>query len=81
MDYFLAAVFIIFVMYTFDKACLWLEKRGWLHYSQTKKCNGKSVFSDLSDYIHPQTPCMVDSDEKKANPKEDRPIPTRYYLE
>lgn len=82
MDYILAAVFIIFVMYVFDKVCLWLEAKGWLNYSQTKKCNGKSVFSDLTDYIQPQKPCMAESDEKRDDhQQDDRPIPTRYYLE
>tara|TARA_B110001454_G_scaffold28073_1_gene27414 strand:+ start:980 stop:1213 length:234 start_codon:yes stop_codon:yes gene_type:complete len=77
MDYVLAAVFIVLVMYVFDKACLWLERKGWLNYSQTKKCNGKSVFSDLSDYMQPKHQTC------KANgkPEDERPIPTRYYLE
>jgi hypothetical protein len=77
MDYVLAIVSILFVMYAFDKTCLWLERKGWLSYSQTKRCNGKSVFSDLEDYIQPKRQtCKAD-----GKLEEDRPIPTRYYLE
>ena len=77
MDYSLALVSILFVMYVFDKTCLLLERKGWLSYSQTKKCNGKSVFSDFDDYIQPKRQsCKAD-----GKPEENRSTQTRYYLE
>lgn len=81
MDYFLAAAFIIFIMYTFDKVCLFLESKGWLNYSQTKKCNGRSIFGDLSDYIQPKVPCAADSKDNKAKMKEETTTPARYFIE
>ncbi|MBL7555963.1 MAG: hypothetical protein JNM24_09095 [Bdellovibrionaceae bacterium] len=81
MDYILAAAFIIFIMYTFDKVCLFLESKGWLNYSQTKKCSGRSIFSDLSDYIQPQVPCTADCKDNKAEINEEKTTPARYFIE
>lgn len=78
MDYILATVLVVSIIVVFDKVVLWLEKQGWLNYQQTEKCNGKSVFSELSDYMQPKV-CPAECSENKTETKKERP--TRYFLE